>query len=237
MTVDIIFTAISKLPSDISNKTIVVVDVLRASSVICTALANGAKNIHPVLSTNEAFERLRNINAKNTLLVGERNALPINGFDLGNSPLLFTKEVVKNKSLIMTTSNGTRAIRNAQGADCLYIASFLNAGATIERLTQHQDIIILCSGTNGEFALEDSLCAGLIAFELTRNQYKLSDAALAMSSLYISQKDHLQDFASRGRHYQYLLSLGLQPDLDYCFNINIINIIPRLHKDGTIQAK
>ncbi|MFV0346278.1 MAG: 2-phosphosulfolactate phosphatase [Bacteroidales bacterium] len=235
MTVDIIFAAESVRAEAVSGKTAVVIDVLRASSVICSALANGAKNVYPVLSPEEAFMLRNSMNTKEVLLLGERNALPIDGFDFGNSPILFSKEAVKGKTLIMTTSNGTRAIRNAQSADYLYVASFLNCDAILNTLEKHNDIVVVCSGTNNEFALEDSLCAGLIACELGRREFRLSDAAIAMASLYSSHKDGLQDFASRGKHYQRLLKLGLHEDLDYCFKLNVVSNVPQLHIDGAIR--
>lgn len=235
MTVDILFTAKDVAASAVAGKTAVVIDVLRASSVICTALSNGAKSVYPVSSPNEAFELQNNMRHKETLLLGERNALPIDGFDFGNSPLHFGREAVESKTLIMTTTNGTRAIRNAKSAECLYIASFLNCDAIINILEKHNDIVVICSGTDNEFALEDSLCAGLIAYELGRRKFRLSDAAIAMASLYSSHKNELQDFASQGRHYQRLSRLGLHDDLDYCFCLNALDNVPQLHIDGAIR--
>ena len=140
-----------------SEKTTVVIDVLRASSSVITALNNGAREVIPV----ETMEFAMKISGGQNLLAGERNAMKIEGFDLGNSPLEFTEETVKGKSVILYTSNGSKAFVRAKFSEHLYVCSFMNIEAVANKLLEDEkDFIVLCAGSNGMFSLEDTVCAG-----------------------------------------------------------------------------
>lgn len=174
-------------PPDLAEQIVVVIDVLRATSTIVTALANGAKAVVPMLTPDEA----RSLAQPDDLLAGERGSLPLPGFALGNSPLEFTAERVAGKRIILTTTNGTRALLAAKGARRVLLASLLNMGAVADELKKdlarsaafkgeafpvqgdnpaREDIpgkvTFLCSGTRGRFSLEDTLCAGGIISRL-----------------------------------------------------------------------
>ena len=158
MQIKILNSAKDIINEDLEGKNVVVIDVLRATSVMITAIKNGAKSIFPFENIDDTKQACSLNN--NGLLAGERKGLKIDGFDFGNSPLDFVKEKISGKNIFMTTSNGTRAIQNAQGYDNLYIASYLNLSAVANILLKdRKDTVILCAGTDDEFYLDDALCA------------------------------------------------------------------------------
>ncbi|MGQ1785109.1 MULTISPECIES: 2-phosphosulfolactate phosphatase [unclassified Saccharicrinis] len=235
MTVDIILTAREIYPEKVEGKTVIVIDVLRATSVMTTALDNGAKQVIPVLTPEEAFELQKKMGKEKVVLGGERNAVPIEGFDFGNSPFSYTPEIIKDKTLVITTTNGTRAIVNAKGAKNLFVGSFLNDRAIVETVRNEQEVVIVASGSHNLFTMEDSLCAGKIAHDLEqRVGAQLSDVAIAMASLYEQNKHDIHALASKGRHYNRLKGLGAEKDLAYCFKSNETDVVPVYTKDGTL---
>lgn len=232
MMVDVVFAAGDLTEAKVKGKVVIVIDVLRATSVMVTALNNGLKEVIPVLSPEEAFA-YKNENPGPILLGGEREALPIEGFDYGNSPLDYIPAVVQNKSLVMTTSNGTRAIKGSVGASKILIASFLNVKAVTDKIASEKDLVVVCSGSNDLFTIEDALCAGMIVSKIaSNNDIKLSDGAQAMKKLY-EVNEGLEPFVSGGNHYQLLQKRGFYDDLKYCFQKNTINLVP-YYKDGKI---
>lgn len=206
----------------------VVIDVLRATSVMVSAFQNGVESIIAVTSPDEAF-RLKK-GHPHYLLGGEQNADYIPGFDFDNSPFNYTPAKVKGKTLVMSTSNGTRAINGSLNADRLLIASFLNAQSVIDLLKNEEKIIFVCSGSKDVFTLEDSLCAGYMIDLVCRQieDVQLSDFAVAIRELYSLNQNNVQSFASKGSHYQILERKGYIKDLDYCFTSNIIDKVPEL---------
>jgi len=224
--VDVIFSASELSDGKVEGKAVVVVDVLRATSVMVTALNNGANKVLPVLSPTEAFEYKQG-NGEKIILAGERNADRIDGFDYGNSPWEMKPEVISGAILVMTTTNGTLAIRGADKASDLFVASFLNAEATALALSDHKEIVLIGSGTNGEFSLEDTLCTGYLVDLLIKanDDILLSDAALASRQLYLSVENDMWLLASNGRHYQILKEKGRAEDLNYCFRKNEVPIV------------
>lgn len=211
---------------DMHGAVAVVIDVLRATTTMTVALANGAKEILAVSTPSEALA-LRERLGDNVLLGGERNADKIQDFDLDNSPRSYTSQVVNGKTIVMTTTNGTRAIANASSASRLFIASFLNIDATARLLaTCETDIYIICSGTEGHFTLEDGICAGML-LDLTCF-YRSSTEALpkecndfshSMRALYLSTSDDVKRLASQGEHFGRLRRKGYGMDIDICFDM------------------
>ncbi|MFW6043344.1 MAG: 2-phosphosulfolactate phosphatase, partial [Marinilabiliaceae bacterium] len=185
MKVHVIFSASEIRSSDVKDKTVVVIDVLRATSVMVTALHNGASKVVPVLTTEAAFE-YRKRSGYDVLLAGERNSDRIDGFDHGNSPLDMTEKTVKGKTIVITTTNGTRAINESLEAADIFVAAFLNADATVRALDGVEEVVLVCSGSNGGFTMEDTLCAGLMAnsLALKNPDALLTDAAIAAKQLY-----------------------------------------------------
>ncbi|MCU4174217.1 2-phosphosulfolactate phosphatase [Carboxylicivirga sp. N1Y90] len=232
MKVDVVFAAGDLAEAKVKGKVAIVIDVLRATSVMVTALNNGAKEVIPVLSPEEAFA-LKKENPKQVLLGGERDTLAIEGFDYGNSPLDYVPGVVENKTIVMTTSNGTRAIKGSVAANKIVIASFLNVKSIVESISEGDDPVLVCSGSNDFFTIEDSLCAGMIISILGQIfDIQLSDGALAMKELYETNKD-LEQIASGGNHYKLLQKRGFYDDLKYCFQKNSIQLVP-YYKAGRI---
>lgn len=233
MKVDIIFTADESSESKTKGKVCVVIDVLRATSVIITALENGAERIFPFKDIETIQEKCRNL--KNIIKCGERNALKIDGFDLGNSPLEFTKEKVFGKDIYMSTTNGTKAIENSLSADKILICSFLNIQSVVKRIVEYgKDCVIVCAGTNGKFSLDDTLCAGFIIKELQKyTEISINDMLLALIRISESHKN-IKDILKGSTHYSYLLSLGFEKDIEHIFSLNKYSIVPE-YKNGYIS--
>ncbi len=216
--VDVIPTAKDANAQNVGSDTAVIIDVLRATSVMVTALNNGAEKIVPVLTVEDAFSIKSS--CPDVILGGERKAEKIEGFDFGNSPLSYTPATVAGKTIVMTTTNGTRAILNSESAKNRYIACFLNARQVARQLKEHQHIVFICSGADDCFTLEDALCAGYIIhlMKLQEPDLHLSDFAIAMMSMYTATSFDVRSIASAGRHYQVLKGKGYLDDLDYCFS-------------------
>jgi 2-phosphosulfolactate phosphatase len=154
-------------PEEMAGGTVVVVDVLRAATTICHALAAGATEVIPFVEVEEALAAAASL-AENVVLGGEREGLPIDGFDRGNSPGEYNSESVGGKTLVFTTSNGTRALHHARLAERVLLGAFVNATAVVGQLLGKEQIHILCSGTNGQYSEDDVLLAGLLVERLER---------------------------------------------------------------------
>lgn len=217
---------------DIKNANVIVIDMLRATSVIVTALSNGADAVIPVLEIEEAVEYRKQY--KNSVLGGERKGVKIEGFDFGNSPLEYNTENISGKILIMTTSNGTRAIRGSIKASHIYIGSMLNGRAAAAKAADGSDVSIVCAGTLGRFSLDDFLCAGYIIDELLKIKcYELDDISFLAHNTYVENSSDVQSFLKNAKHYRYLESLGFKDDLDYCTKRGILDIVPQF-RNGKI---
>lgn len=216
----------------------VVIDVLRATSVMITALAHGARAVRPVAEIEEARALAATFPPGTALCGGERRALPIPGFPLGNSPLEYTPEKVAGKTVILTTTNGTQALAALRHVEPLFIGAFLNAGAVARTLAHlGQDAILVCSGTRGRFSLDDASCAGRIVAHLKAlvPDLVLDDLAYAALLLFETHRTNLRELISHAGHYQYLLSLGLEPDIAYCLQEDIFDLVPSA-SEGQIKG-
>ncbi|PLV59492.1 2-phosphosulfolactate phosphatase family protein [Thermotoga sp. KOL6] len=219
---------VAMLPcSFVKSEVAVVIDVLRATSTIVTALANGAKRVIPVRTVKEALEKRR----ENVLICGEREARKIEGFDLGNSPLEYKKEIVFGKVIVLTTTNGTQVIEKIKSKEII-AASFLNALAVVKYLRDKRDIVFVCAGTNGEFSSEDFLLAGAIVKRLGREDLK--DGAHVAKKYFESVKDLREEIKQHSSHARKLISLGFEKDVDYCLRENVSDVVPILVDDAFI---
>ncbi|PLV56906.1 2-phosphosulfolactate phosphatase family protein [Thermotoga sp. SG1] len=207
--------------SVVKDETVVVVDVLRATSTIVTALANGAKEVVPVKTVEEALLRKE----KDVLVCGERNAEKVKGFDLGNSPLEYKSELVFGKTIVLTTTNGTQIIEKVEG-DSVIAASFLNVSAVVEYLKEKESITVVCAGTSGRFSLEDFLLAGMIVKRLKRDD--LLDGALVAMKYFESVKNIREEIKRFSSHAKRLISLGFEKDVDFCTTEDLYNVVPIL---------
>lgn len=212
-----------------TGKTTIVIDVLRASTTIVNALNNGAKEVIPVGSMEFAMKASGSIFGGQTILGGERNTKKIEGFTLGNSPLEYSNETVSGKSIIFFTTNGSKSIVRAKFSENLFVASFNNLKAIVDKtLELDKDLEILCAGRNGMFCMEDAICAGMICDEIIkmRPDSEINDAAKACLILNEKSGDDLQRSLSECDHGKLLIENGFSKDLEICSILNNISIVP-----------
>lgn len=238
MRLDVCFTPGEIVSGALDGRTAVMIDVLRASTSIVQALASGAKAIYPVPSIEEALRLANSIGRASVLLAGERRVLPIEGFDLGNSPADFSPERVGGKTLIMTTTNGTVVLGQASAAERVLIAALLNLQAVVDELVRTgAEPVLLCSGKERQFALEDAVCAGLIATRLVRavqGDWQMNDGAVAAIALAAHFGVTATLFASTagGRD---IVAAGLGDDLLACAQMDLQSVVP-VFQDRHITA-
>ena len=235
MKVDIVpcYTELDR--EEISNKVVIVIDVLRATSTIVTAIKNECSYVIPVESIEYA-KKFKVVLEEGCLLGGERNAVKIDGFDFSNSPLEYSKEKIKDKSIILTTTNGTRAIKKSDTAFKVLIGCFLNSSKVIDRaISFDRDIVLVNAGTNGKFSMDDFICSGYLV-KLMKDKVKdveLTDIAYTAYYMVENEENFVKTIRSAA-HYRRMMDLGLEADFDYCMKKNIIDIVPE-YKDGKIS--
>lgn len=211
---------------------VVIIDVLRATSAICTAFENGAEKIIPVASLDEA----KAYKQKGFLVGAERNGLPVDGFDFGNSPFHYMGDQIKGKTIVLTTTNGTQAIEVSKDAYKIVIGSFLNISALCEFLiSEKRNILLLCSGWKNKFNLEDAVFAGAVTDEISNRseKYDFGDACLALKYLSQMAKKNPNKFLSHSSHKERLAKLNLKEDVRYCLTPNQTKAIP-IYKEGAL---
>ncbi len=230
---------------DLANTTCVVFDVLRATSSIVTALTNGAEKIIPVQKISEAMAiRQRQ---PDVLLGGERDGVRIRAsqsggvdFDFGNSPREFTREKVAGKTIVMTTTNGTRALRAASRAKLTLVSSFLNLKATADFISKNQpaELLLICSGTYEGAALEDSLAAGALCDLLWKNfrADEIGDSAEMTRRIYLEAKSDLTGAMRGSWNARRLCAIQeLKDDVPFCLQRDTFNLLAGLENDGAIR--
>ena len=211
-----------------SGKNTIVIDVLRASTVIVNALNNNAKEVIPVDSVDFALKVSGGAFSGQTLLGGERNTKMIDGFNLGNSPADYTEEIVSGKTVILYTTNGSKAIVKAKYSENLIICCFNNIKAITEYIVDlNQDFEILCSGASGKFCIEDTVCAGKIIELVSKKipNVELSDSASASLILNNSFSSVLK-MLKECEHGKKLIDNGIEKDIEFCSKMNTVDIIP-----------
>ncbi|HEY0793401.1 MAG TPA: 2-phosphosulfolactate phosphatase [Chthoniobacterales bacterium] len=219
---------------DLTGVTAVVFDVLRATSSIVTGLAHGVTRIIPVSTIKEAQDR-RGIDPS-LVLAGERGGLPIEGFDIGNSPSEFVE--LKGRGIVMTTTNGTLAIQGVRGARKVYIGALLNLDALADLLfrTRPKELLLVCAGTGEEFALEDALGAGALLARLS-DETGLSDAATLARSVYERVGDDLLEWLRQTRNGRALQEIGKGTDILDCAEVSRYEAVGVLEGDTIVAAK
>ncbi|MGI6308091.1 MAG: 2-phosphosulfolactate phosphatase [Dethiobacteria bacterium] len=227
----------------IKNKICVVIDTLRATSTIITAFSRGCREIIPVKSLEDARQLNKREAYRSYSLGGETELRPPDNFDLGNSPLEYLKTNLQGKGLIFRTTNGTRALQKTGTADTVIICALLNAGAVAQWLgEQNKELVICCAGTRGAFSLEDFLTAGRLIIDLNEkaDNFIPSDLAFTAGCFYT----YIQKKAGRGNgmaaalkktaNGQRLLQAGLEKDLLYCSQEDILPLLP-FYQNGSIR--
>lgn len=223
------------LEKDLSNKIVIVLDIFRATSFIVTALALGARRILPVTTIQQA----RQLATNGRILAGERAAKKIDGFHLGNSPSALRDFPIEGKELVLTTTNGTKAIAKARKAAYLLIGSFLNLSDCARTAVQlDKPILILCSGTEGVFSLEDGVAAGAIIDTCLQMKpiYQLDDLGMMARKSYRSWLRRGWNELKYSRGGRRVMELGLEEDLDYSLQIDRFAITPIVTDQGIVVS-
>jgi 2-phosphosulfolactate phosphatase len=231
--------------ADTAGRVVVVIDVLRASTTIATALANGATAVWPTAEPADARRLARRLGRGETLLGGERHAVRIPGFDLGNSPLEYTRRVVAGKAVVTTTTNGTRALIAAnRGAARVLVGSFVNGSAIAAELRAAlhagRSVAIVCAGSDGMFSLEDAVCAGRFVRTVMSGRgaplANLDDGATAARRLEQPYRRSIARLFRDARHGETLRRGGFARDLAACRALDRHPIVPELRTGRLVLA-
>ncbi len=239
MRIDVVFGVQQLAPQDVQGRVVAVVDVLRASTTIAVALANGARAVIPFESSEEAIMRSKQMERGAFRLAGERRMLKMDGFDLGNSPREHTPEAVEGKTVLLTTTNGTKALLSVQGARDVVVASYVNLSgvSTMLRtaLRGGADITLVCAGHDRQFALEDAACAGRYVHNISRrlSDIDINDGALASSLIDRKYGDNLLRLFNTAVHGRALAAAGFEGDLAACAAVDSYPVIP-IYQDRLI---
>jgi 2-phosphosulfolactate phosphatase len=219
----------------IEESIVVVIDILRATSSIVYGIDNGASAIIPVAQVEDCL----NYANQGFLLAAERNGEVVEGYDFGNSPFSYTPEKVAGKTVVLTTTNGTKALHLARiRAHQVVIGSFLNLESLCNWLRiQHKDVLLLCAGWKDKFNLEDTLFAGAVVNELRKDFAHFDDSCVAAEDLYLLAKDDLRNYLHKSSHSHRLEELNIEADVKFCLQLNICKAIPVLLGDALVAIK
>jgi 2-phosphosulfolactate phosphatase len=226
--------------ADLPLSTVLVVDVLRASTTIVTALANGCVAVVPVTDADEA--RRRAADTPGALIAGERRGEPLQGFDLGNSPLEFTPARVGGRTVVFTTSNGTRTLVAVRAAAAVGVAAFVNASAAAAwAVAQGRDVVVACAGERGAVSLEDHVCAGLLVGRALAAEpaATMTDAAAQAYALGRRYGKEVARLAADSRWACHLTASGRGADVTACLALDTSTLVPvyRAAVDKVIWAR
>jgi 2-phosphosulfolactate phosphatase len=213
-------------PAELTGATAVVIDVIRATSTITQALAQGAAGVRPVADVGDAFA----LKAKNSqaLLAGERGGVPLPGFDLGNSPEEFIRKRVGQQMILLTTTNGTQAFASCRGARTVIAACLLNLDAVAARLRKlGPPWVVLCAGCNGHFGMDDAIVAGALAEALDQDS--------AFVHLYRSVRRNLAGALLASDAGRELVRVNLAKDIAFCAQVSTLTVVPTLDPNGILR--
>ncbi len=247
MRADVTFSALQLDELQLRDKNIVMIDVLRSSSTIAHALQNGAREIIPVATIENAVKVSGSLFGDVTIRGGERNGKMIQGFNLGNSPAEYVEANVKGKSIIFCSTNGSVALVKGRHARNMVVGGFNNVSAVVEFLLElNENFLIVCAGRSpvvGGFSLEDTVCAGMIVDRLVASKNPLvetTDAALAAQKLFKGVGRSIPRMLKNSEHGKYLFEIGFKEDLKICGAVDSVPVLPvwtgnsvRLKKDAT----
>lgn len=229
---EVFSSASSFQEEELRGKVAVIIDVLRASSTIVTAIHNGAKGIIPVEDMAAASKISQNLDSPNYLLCGEKDGKKIEDYDLGNSPLEYTTEIVGKKTIILNTTNGTKALMRCSLASEVMVGCFLNLKRIVEALKDHKEIILVCAGWRGRISLEDLLCAGNIIYELTDGDLPKNarDGAKVAFGLYEKFGNDILKTVENSNHAVRLKDIVGMKDIAYCCTKSSMDVLPVLNE-------
>lgn len=219
----------------IEDSIVVVIDVLRATSSIVYGIDNGATAIIPVANVEDCL----NYSDKGFLLAAERDGKVVEGYDFGNSPFSYTNEKVGGRTVVLTTTNGTKALHMARKrAHQVVMGSFLNLQALCNWLkNQDKSVLLLCAGWKDKFNLEDTLFAGAVVAELRKEFTHFDDSSVAAEDLYNLAKDDLRGYLHKSSHSHRLAELNIEEDVRFCLQLNLCQAIPVMEGDALISLK
>ncbi|MCL2132265.1 MAG: 2-phosphosulfolactate phosphatase [Lentimicrobiaceae bacterium] len=213
-----------------TNHSVVIVDILRATTTIVTALEQGVAKIIPVAD----IEQLVRMKKDGYLVASERDGLQSDFADFGNSPLQFMNPKVKNTTIAFSSTNGTRALTFVSTVEHVFFGAFSNCSALSRKLEQMQeDIVVICAGWKQGFSLEDTVFAGLLCEKLSPKFTLTGDSAYAALSIWKDAKSDLSAYASKTEHYERLHLLKMHESIPYCFQMDTCRAVPKL-ADGVI---
>jgi len=216
---------------DLQGKVVVVIDVFRATTTMCAALDNGAKSVIPVMRLEDAQE----YQARGYLLGGERNGIKMPGFDFGNSPKDYTAERIMDQDVVLTTTNGTKAVSLSADADTIIIGSFVNMANVVDYLSNSgKDVVLFCAGWKNRANMEDSLYAGYVVHHLHRTHSTECDSAILVSNWAKDSSLSDVELLQKGSHAQRFKKLGVT-DLEYCLERDIHPVLPILVGDKLVD--
>jgi 2-phosphosulfolactate phosphatase len=221
--------------NSLQNATVVVIDVLRASSSIVAAIESGADRIIPISDIETASRLVRPAERDKKLLAGERRCLPVAGFDLSNSPGDFTPGRVRGKTVVMTTTNGTRAFAVSAKAGRVVVCALTNLHAVAAAVRGERELVVLCCGSEGSIAAEDLLCGGLLLGSLEGVGFEepLSDAARIARAMADRFGGDVEGFLRSSDDGRLLVSLGLAHDVAFCSRVGVSASVPEV-REGVI---
>jgi len=238
MQVEVFLTGYNVDETDVTDRTVVVVDVLRTSTTIASALHNGARAVVPVADMSEASTLASNLDPASFLLGGERAGERIEGYQFGNSPLEYTEQRVEGRTVILNTTNGTPSIRRVRRATHLVVGAFVNATRVVDFVRDMDlDVVIVCAGWRNRVSLEDTLCAGMLLHRLWdgREPDDSTDTSHIAFTLYQREQGDVGGAVRRSRHGKRLARMGLDDDVDFCGSIDILPVLPYF-RDSRIVA-
>lgn len=217
---------------NLNGKIVVVIDVFRATTTICAALDNGARSVIPVKNLEDA----QDYQSRGYLLGGERNGIKMPGFDFGNSPREYTGDVIEGRDLVLTTTNGTKAISLSKDADVILAGAFVNISCIVDYLQGiDKDVVLFCAGWKNRVNMEDSLFAGNVVNLLSETHATVCDSAIMVSNWASSAAESDVDLLQKGSHAMRFKKLGVT-DLPYCLDRDIHPVLPILEKNKLVDG-
>ena len=238
MRFDVFFTPAEVEASSLQGVTVVVVDVIRATTSMVEAIANGASKVYPVVSAEGAVKLAQSLGRDDTRLAGDRKGVKIEGFDLGNSPREFGADVVGGKRLVWTTTNGTVALAAAKESGRVVACAFTNLEAVARSVAGDEAVAVLCAGREGRFAADDALCAGALVRRVAHyssSELVFNDGARACEVL-AGQLEVSVDFLAGTEAGHMLESVGLAADLPLCAEIDRHDVVPMIVEQALVAS-
>lgn len=237
MKIDVLPVFSKQTDAQLYNTTVIVVDVLRATTSMICAINGGALRVVPTVDAGDAAALASRLGSRECVLGGERGGVKISGFDLGNSPAEYLTRTVKNKTVIVSTTNGTGALHSVRSAEMILLGAMINRMAVAKAAAaESRNILIVCAGTDGQPSADDLMTAGAIIDGIRRfadvREGELTDMALICETLYEDWTEGRFDVKSVF-HAKRLAGLGFASDIDFCFTPDSTDTVP-VYKEGVI---